>query len=58
MMGINLITLENLAFSKPSCGCGLISSKQRQKFIKQLKNTNKTKKNYKSKTKKQTQNDK
>jgi hypothetical protein len=42
-----LITSANLAFSKPNCGCGIVSSKQRKEFLKSnKKHSRKTKINY------------
>ena len=49
----SLITSANLAFFKPNCGCGIISSKQRKAFLKSnKKHSRKTKK--KSSKKKKT----
>jgi hypothetical protein len=40
-----LITSVNLAFSKPNCGCGIVSSKHRKEFLKsKKKHSRKTKK--------------
>ena len=44
----SLITSGNLTFSKPNCGCGIVSSKQRQEFLKSnKKHSRKTKKHSK-----------
>lgn len=41
----SLITSANLTFSKPNCGCGIVSSKQRKDFLKSnKKHSRKTKK--------------
>lgn len=45
MPRLTLISSKNLAFTKPNCGCGIVSSEKRKDFIK----SNKKHKNIKSK---------
>jgi hypothetical protein len=37
MPRLTLISSKNLAFTKPNCGCGIVSSEKRKDFIKSNK---------------------
>ena len=47
----SLITSVNLTFSKPDCGCGIVSSKQRKEFLKSKKKQSRKTKKYSSRSK-------
>ena len=47
----SLITSANLTFSKPNCGCGIVSSKQRKELLKSKKKHSRKTKKYSSRSK-------
>lgn len=47
-----LITANTLTFTKPNCGCGIVSSKQRKQFLSRMKRKSKTQKKQSIRTKK------